>query len=80
MKKWERPAEYIQNDKGPKIHAQYLASVEKYKTQKGYEFPPADLEMGGKGYGAEGVKIAGDLGRYMQKLGVVPGSISEHPD
>jgi hypothetical protein len=34
----------------------------------------------GKGYGSGGGKIAGDLGRYLKKLGVVPGSISEHPD
>jgi hypothetical protein len=39
MKKWERPAEYIQNDKGPKIHAQYLASLEKYRTKSGYNIP-----------------------------------------
>jgi hypothetical protein len=39
MRKWERPAEYIQNDKGPKIHRQYLAGLQKYRTQKGYNIP-----------------------------------------
>jgi len=34
----------------------------------------------GKGYGSLGSKIAGELGRYVQKLGVVPGSIHEHPE
>lgn len=34
----------------------------------------------GKGYGTLGSKIAGELGRYVQKLGVVPGSIHEHPE
>ena len=44
MRKWERPAEYIQNDKGPKIHAQYIASLEKYRTKTGYNIPVgADL-------------------------------------
>jgi len=39
MKYWERPAEYIQNDKGPKIHAQYLSGLQKYKTGQGYQIP-----------------------------------------
>lgn len=39
MKYWERPAEYIQNDKGPKIHAQYLSGLNKYKTGTGYQIP-----------------------------------------
>ena len=38
-----------------------------------------DIQLG-KGYGSEGSKIAGELGRYLQKLGVVPGSIHEHPE
>jgi hypothetical protein len=34
----------------------------------------------GKGYGSEGSKIAGELGRFMKKKGVVPGSIHRHPE
>jgi hypothetical protein len=34
----------------------------------------------GKGYGSAGSKLAGELGRYVKKLGVVPGSIHEHPE
>jgi hypothetical protein len=34
----------------------------------------------GKGYGSEGSKIAGELGRFMKKRGVVPGSIHRHPE
>jgi hypothetical protein len=84
MREWERPAEYIQNTEGPKIHAKYLASVEKYKTKKGYELPTsADLTMGGKGYGSEGVKIAGDLGKFIQQNLKSPEQflrVTEHPD
>jgi hypothetical protein len=39
MRKWERPAEYIQNTEGPRIHREYLASLEKYKTKSGYNIP-----------------------------------------
>jgi hypothetical protein len=39
MREWERPAEYIQNTEGPRIHREYLASLEKYRTKKGYELP-----------------------------------------
>lgn len=35
MRNWERPAEYIQSTEGPKIHAEYLSSVQKYKTKPG---------------------------------------------
>jgi len=38
-----------------------------------------NIELG-KGYGSEGSKIAGELGRYVKRLGVVPGSIHEHPE
>jgi hypothetical protein len=79
MRNWERPAEYIQNDKGPKIHAQYLAGLQKYKTQKGYQIPTSNMQLGA-GYGSAGSKIAGELGRFVQKKGVVPGSIHEHPE
>jgi hypothetical protein len=34
MRKWERPAEYIQNTKGPKIHREYLESVPRNKGGK----------------------------------------------
>ena len=34
----------------------------------------------GKGYGSEGSKIAGELGRFMKKKGVVTGSIHRHPE
>ena len=34
----------------------------------------------GKGYGGEGSKIAGELGRFLKKKGVVPGSIHRHPE
>ena len=39
----------------------------------------ASIELG-KGYGSEGSKIAGELGRFMKKKGVVPGSIHRHPE
>jgi hypothetical protein len=40
----------------------------------------AGIELG-KGYGkSEGSKLAGELGRYMKKLGVVPGSVHRHPE
>jgi len=85
MRKWERPAEYIQNVDGPKIHAQYLAGLQKYKTQKGYDIPgseAADIGLG-KGYGSKGSKIAGDLGRYLQKnlrQGPDFQAVTEHPE
>lgn len=34
----------------------------------------------GKGYGKEGSKIAGELGRFMKKKGIVPGQIHRHPE
>ena len=39
----------------------------------------ANIETG-KGYGSQGSKIAGELGRFMKKKGVVPGSIHRHPE
>lgn len=84
MKKWERPAEYIQNVKGPQIHSKYLASIEKYKTKKGYDLPTsADLSVGGKGYGAEGSKIAGELGRFIKsklRQGSDFSQVHRHPE
>jgi hypothetical protein len=83
MRKWERPAEYIQNDKGPKIHAQYLAGLQKYKTQRGYQIPGS---VGGvttataTGSMGERQKNAGELGSFIKSLGVAKGSgVHEHP-
>jgi hypothetical protein len=84
MKNWERPAEYIQNTEGPKIHAEYIKSLEKYKskTGKGYDLPSESLGTG-TGYGAAGGKIAGELGRYLNQ-NLVPGKdflrVAEHPE
>lgn len=74
MRKWERPAEYIQNDKGPKIHAQYLASLEKFRTGKGYKIPTsgdfAGMDKGGVG-GTLAEYITGDpntpFGKFDRK-------------
>jgi hypothetical protein len=84
MKEWERPAEDIQNVSGPKIHSEYIKSLEKYKskTGKGYELPSESLGTG-TGYGAAGGKIAGELGRYLNQ-NLVPGKdflrVAEHPE
>jgi len=61
MRKWERPAEYIQNDKGPKKHKEYIASLEKYKnkTGKGYDLPSKATDVG---------NISGDPGPGGGKL------------
>lgn len=74
MRKWERPAEYIQNDKGPKIHAKYLASLEKFRTGKGYQIPTssdfAGMDRGGVG-GSLAEYITGDpntpFGKFDRK-------------
>jgi len=83
MRKWERPAEYIQNDKGPKIHAQYLAGLQKYKTNKGYEIPTGGTSVataGPSGPMGERQKNAGELGTFIKSLGVARGSgVHEHP-
>jgi hypothetical protein len=42
-------------------------------------FKGSGIELG-KGYGSEGSKIAGELGRFMKKKGVVTGSIHRHPE
>ena len=56
------------------------------KVKKG-GYSQEELAMGrgssielGKGYGSEGSKIAGELGRFLRKKGVVPGSIHRHPE
>lgn len=46
MKNWERPAEDIQNISGPKIHKEYLASLQKYRTGKGYIIPTSGDILG----------------------------------
>jgi len=83
MRNWERPAEYIQNDKGPKIHAQYLAGLQKYKTNKGYEIPTGSTSVataGVTGSLSERQRNAGELGSFIKSLGVARGSgVHEHP-
>jgi hypothetical protein len=87
MRKWERPREDIQNYSGPKKHAEYLKSLEKFRTKKGtLDFPTTGGSFvgggTGSGHGSGGAKIAGDLGDYMKanrgKIGVT-GSIHQHP-
>jgi len=85
MKKWERPAEYIQNDKGPKIHRQYLAGLQKYRTQKGYNIPGsmniAGMDKGGVG-GSVAEYITGDpntpFGRFDRAGHGTPGNYHDH--
>tara|TARA_R110000868_G_scaffold121565_1_gene322424 strand:+ start:5117 stop:8035 length:2919 start_codon:yes stop_codon:yes gene_type:complete len=83
MREWERPAEYIQNDKGPKIHSQYLAGLQKYKTNKGYEIPTGGTSVATStvtGSLGDRQKSAGDLGSFIKSLGVAKGSgVHEHP-
>jgi hypothetical protein len=60
MRRWERPAEYIQATEGPKKHREYLAGLEKYRTGKGYNIPASgDLKLGG----GDGKFIQGNSGR-----------------
>jgi len=65
MRKWERPAEYIQNTEGPRIHKEYLASLEKYRTKTGYNIPVgADLgTMSGSLSAAQ--QLASSMGLQM---------------
>jgi hypothetical protein len=85
MRKWERPAEYIQNDKGPKIHAQYLSGLQKYRTQKGYNIPGsmniAGMDKGGVG-GSVAEYITGDpntpFGRFDRAGHGTPGNYHDH--
>lgn len=47
MREWERPAEYIQTTEGPRIHREYIASLERYRTRQGYSIPTsADASLG----------------------------------
>jgi hypothetical protein len=58
MRKWERPAEYIQATEGPKKHREYLAGLEKYRTGKGYNIPTSgDLKLSGEDGGSGKFKI-----------------------
>jgi len=85
MRKWERPDEKIQNDKGPKIHAQYLSGLQKYRTQKGYNIPGsmniAGMDKGGVG-GSVAEYITGDpntpFGRFDRAGHGTPGNYHDH--
>jgi hypothetical protein len=61
--------------KGKLMAAEVNKEVVKGKVDE--SFTKTDL---GKGYGSAGSKIAGELGRFMKKKGVVPGSIHRHPE
>jgi hypothetical protein len=59
----------------------HLSAAEAAKNAPSLRTSPSfgSMELG-KGYGIEGSKIAGELGRFMKKKGVVPGSIHRHPE
>ena len=59
----------------------YLSAAEAAKNAPSLRTSPSfgSMELG-KGYGSEGSKIAGELGRFMKKKGVVPGSVHRHPE
>jgi hypothetical protein len=59
----------------------HLSAAEAAKNAPSLRTSPSfgSMELG-KGYGTEGSKIAGELGRFMKKKGVVPGSIHRHPE
>jgi hypothetical protein len=59
----------------------HLSAAEAAKNAPSLRISPSfgSMELG-KGYGIEGSKIAGELGRFMKKKGVVPGSIHRHPE
>jgi hypothetical protein len=85
MRKWERPDEKIQNTEGPKIHRQYLAGLQKYRTQKGYNIPGsmniAGMDKGGVG-GSVAEYITGDpntpFGRFDRAGHGTPGNYHDH--
>jgi hypothetical protein len=62
MRKWERPAKYIQDTEGPKIHAQYLASLEKYRTKTGYNIPTGVALGTGAGNLSAAQQLASSMG------------------
>jgi hypothetical protein len=59
----------------------HLSAAEAVKNAPSLRTSPSfgSMELG-KGYGTEGSKIAGELGRFMKKKGVVPGSVHRHPE
>jgi hypothetical protein len=59
----------------------HLSAAEAAKNAPSLRTSPSfgSMELG-KGYGIEGSKIAGELGRFMKKKGVVPGSVHRHPE
>jgi hypothetical protein len=65
MRKWERPAEYIQNTEGPRIHREYLASLEKYKTKSGYNIPTGVALGAGAGNLSSAQQLASSMGLQM---------------
>ena len=65
MRKWERPAEYIQNTEGPRIHKEYLASLEKYKTKSGYNIPTGVALGAGAGNLSSAQQLASSMGLQM---------------
>jgi hypothetical protein len=65
MRKWERPAEYIQNTEGPRIHREYLASLEKYKTKSGYNIPTGVALGAGAGNLSAAQQLASSMGLQL---------------
>jgi len=83
MKEWERPDKTIQNVSGPKIHAEYLAGLQKYRTKKGSSgsFDFGGMDKGGvlseyitgdhndkKHYASDHDSIAGIIDNYHDHL------------
>jgi len=83
MKEWERPAEDIQNVSGPKIHAEYLAGLQKYRTKKGGSgsFDFGGMDKGGVG-GSVAEYITGDpntpFGRFDRAGHGTTGNYHDH--
>jgi hypothetical protein len=44
MRRWERPADYIQADKGPRVHREYLQSIP--RSQGGRPSFPSGMQLG----------------------------------
>ena len=57
----------------------HLAAAQAARNAPSLRVSPTNIQLG-KGYGSEGSKIAGELGRFMKRKGVVPGSIHRHPE
>jgi len=83
MRKWERPDETIQNVSGPKIHAEYLAGLQKYRTKKGSSgsFDFGGMDKGGVG-GSVAEYITGDpntpFGRFDRAGHGTTGNYHDH--